>query len=51
MNTDARIVSKQHISSVLKEGQTSDRTIEVKKQLQNSPNKLHNVVYAWIDES
>ncbi|MEI6711522.1 MAG: hypothetical protein WCK88_05010 [bacterium] len=48
MNADRRIVPEKHISYLLEEDTISERTIEVKKLLHDSPEKIHHVAHTWM---
>ena len=51
MNADRRIVPEKHISYLLEEDTLSERTIEVKKLLHDSPDKIHHVAHTWMGHS
>ncbi len=51
MDPEKRIVPEKHISYLLEEDTISERTIETKKLLHNSPNKLHHVAHKWMGHS
>ncbi len=48
MNADRRVVPSHHVTSVLAEDTLSERTLEVKQTLKQSPNKVHNVAHKWL---
>jgi len=48
MNADRRVVPSHHVTSVLAEESLSERTLEVKQTLKQSPNKVHNVADKWL---
>jgi hypothetical protein len=51
MDPDKRIVPENHISYLLEEDTLSERTIEVKKLLHESPKKIHHVAHSWMGHS
>ncbi len=51
MDPDKRIVPEKHISYLLEEDHLSERTIEVKKLLQESPSRIHRVAHTWMGHS
>lgn len=47
MNADRRIVPSHHVTSVLAEEHMTERAIEMKQKLKDSPNAINKVADKW----